>query len=133
MVEAIDKVRQQVSKLLIKIAELNRTLEKKEKSHQDFLDGFAIKMIQRKDILEAIENPTSDIEAEITHTDSLLEELGVAVLSAPLDKLANFIKIVGTQKEPKRGNGVVIEVTKKGYLKNDELLRPTHVIIVKND
>lgn len=133
MIEAIDKVRQQISKLLVKIAALNDSLKKKDEEHMQVLEGLALKIIERRDLLEQLENPTNDIEAEMEHLDSLLEKMDVNALAAPLDKLADFIKIVGTQKEPKRGNGVVIKVTKKGYLKNDELLRPTHVIIVKND
>ncbi|MGK0388092.1 MAG: molecular chaperone GrpE (heat shock protein) [Maribacter sp.] len=133
MVETIDKIRQQVSKLLIKIAELSRSLKKKGEEHTQFLEKLALKIIERKDILETIENPTNNTKAEIDNLDNLLKELDVTILSAPLDKLADFIKIVATQKEPKRSNGVIIDVSKKGYLRNDELLRPTHVIIVKND
>ena len=130
MVEAIDKIRQQVSKLLIKIAELNRSLEKKDEEHTQVLEKLALKIIEQKDILE---QEADDAQKEIDHLDTLLDELDVTLLAAPLDKLADFIKIVGTQKEPRRRNGVVIKVTKKGYLRNDELLRSTHVIIVKNN
>jgi len=65
--------------------------------------------------------------------DELLDKLNVKRLAAPLDKLADFIEVVGTRKDESKNNGVVVEIVKIGYLKDDELLRPTHVIIVKND
>lgn len=133
MIEAIDKIRQQVSKLLIRISKLEHSLKESKRDHKDFSRKIASKIIRRKDILDNVQNPTNDINVEIEHIDDLLNDLEVTALAAPLDKLADFIKIVGTRKEHRRKNGVVIEITKKGYLINDDLLRPTHVIIVKND
>lgn len=142
MVETIDKIRIKVSKLLNRIAQLEQELDEEKKSNTIFKEQFSMKMVEKKDALfeqlKSKTNPISEseskcIEQQIEHLDTLLLEMGVEPLSAPLDKLADFIKIVGTVKTPDKRNGTVAEVVKIGYLKDDELLRPTHVVIVQND
>lgn len=142
MVETIEKIRNKISKLLNRIAELENQIQDQKKDHEIYLENLALNIIEQKDELlvemDALDSKLNSetqtlFQKQIQNLDATLEGFGVTPLSSPLDKLADFIKIVGTVKNKERSNGLVHQVTKIGYLKNDELLRPTHIIVVDND
>lgn len=141
MVETIDKIRNRISKLLNKIADLENEAEEQKRVQTKFSANLSLKIIEQKDEvqkqLEARKDQITDAEIQAIHQhieglDNILAELGVTTLSSPLDRLADFVEVVGTRKNERRSNGMVEEVVKIGYLQNDELLRPTHIIIVEN-
>ncbi len=147
MVETIDKIRSKISKLLIRISELEKSLVQKDEDQLEFVRDYALKLIKEREELEKdfkrnYAQANSDLEKEIEKAryesfdgriERLLQELDVFRMAAPLDTLADFIKIVDTVKSEKRRNGQVMEVLKPGYMLGDDLLRPSHVIVVKND
>ncbi len=136
MVETIEKIRLKISKLLVRIATLEKEAQETERSHEAFKESLAMKIIHQKDAIietygEGGTNPW--VVEQLTRMDSLLMELEVEPLSAPLDQMADFIEVKGYEKADKKRNGTVSKVLKKGYLFREELLRPTHVMIVRND
>ncbi len=147
MVETIDKIRQKISKLLIRIAELENSLKKKDEEHYEFVRSMALNIIEKKDKMDEefqknYAQANSDIEKElekarydscIASLTDLLGELKVSQLASPLDTMADFIEVIGTEKHPNKRNGLVVKVLKPGYLLEEELIRSTQVIVVKND
>ncbi len=147
MVETIDKIRRKISKLLVRIAELENDVKRGKEKHYRFKYDLALKLIQKKDRIESdfqknLAQANSDLEREIEKArfDSfhsslieLLDELEVSQLASPLDTMADFIEVVGTVKSEKKRNGLVVEVVNPGYLIGEELIRPSQVIVVQND
>lgn len=129
MIETIDKVRQKVSKLLIRINNLERELVASRWSKKVFREKIAIQAIERKD--ELLKDTKANKE-HIAFIDELLLSFDVKQISTPLDKLADFTEVVGKVKDASKRDGLVKEVVRLGYFMDDELLRPTNVIVVEN-
>ncbi len=147
MVETIDKIRLKISKLLNRIADLERNVVQKDEEFYQFKFDLALKIIEKRDSLEqkyeeTINTFDSEIEKKLVthqfeknkiHINEILKELNVSQLASPLDTLADFTEVVGTIKDPKKMNGRVVKVLKAGYLIGEELIRSSQVIVVKND
>ncbi len=132
MVENIEKLRNKVTELLKRIYRLENTVAEKEMTHESYVDVLALEVIGKLDKLRDRE-PGPETNALEQDFLDILEFMGVHRLANPIDKIADFTHPVGTVKDLDRRNGVVTEVVKPGYGRGENLVRPTHVIIVKND
>jgi len=129
MIETIDKIRQKVSKLLVRISSLEKELAASRWSKKVFREKIAMQVIERKD--ELLKDAKANKE-HIAFIDELLLSFDVKQISTPLDKLADFTEVVGKVKDASKRDGLVKEIVKLGYLMDDELIRPTNVIVVEN-
>ena len=95
------------------------------------LEQFLTKLLPALDGLEAAQAHLKDqgLDLAIKQLKTVFEEEGVkevSVLNQPFDpKLAECVEIVPGAKD------AVIEITQKGYLLNDKVLRPARVKVGK--
>jgi molecular chaperone GrpE (heat shock protein) len=146
MVENIEKIQHKISRFLNQIADLKKNIVTKDREHDEFQQRLALQIIEYLDHLDdkakgQLVQATTDRERKIIHDfrestqgplREVLSSLGVTKLSAPLDILADFCVVVDTVKNEKRKDDSVLEVVRPGYSRNEDLLRPSQVIAVKN-
>lgn len=138
MITTIDKVKDRVSKLLIDISQLKTELKEEQRLGKNKILDFTLLIIEQKDKLELTiqkngGRATPEQEQHLQDLSSLLTHLGTKPLVTPLDTFADFIHVADEIQDENEKNGKVIEVIKKGYIKDEEVIRPTHVIVVRND
>lgn len=147
MVETIDKIRIKISKLLIRISNLEKTIVENKKSHNNYVNSLALSLVEKKDALissyqKEIKSTFSENERNLITQkyksnyqiiDEILGELNVVQMASPLDTMADFIEVVGTVKKEGKRNGLVVQVIRPGYMIGEDLLRLSQVVVVQND
>ncbi len=108
-------------KLLLKLMDLADSFERANATL------FSVSTTEEKILVDGF-------KAVFTHFDSILKNEGVTRINAvgkPFDP--NYHEAVYTKKDDNVDEDIIIEEVQAGYMLNDELLRPTKVVIAKKE
>jgi len=122
--EKVNQFKSQLESLLIEIADMA--------DYWESIFSFAEKILNRQE--ENMINLLENLRQGLQLMRDKLSNIGIEEI-APVtgDKyVAGKHYCIGTKENDRLPDGVVLELVKKGYIRNDELLRPANVILVGN-
>ncbi|MEO1515304.1 MAG: nucleotide exchange factor GrpE [Bacteroidota bacterium] len=147
MIKEIDQLRAKVVQMAAETVRLQRELELEQEAAREQQRSFFLHLIEQMDLIDR-QRKEQLIEAGNEEEAKTIEQLyakaaqplqrlmghySIQQLKAPVDQLPEYSEVLATEKQPQKPDGSLIRVQRLGYLLGDQLLRPTGLVVVKND
>ncbi len=136
-----DEVKEKNDKLLRSYAELQNYQKRIQKDianrQKEIKTRYISELIDLKEILTKAyedENPKEGLKLILKNINDFLEREDIKCIECIGDKFDhNLHHAVTTVEKKDCDDGEIIEEIKKGFMIDDEVVRPSHVIVVKNN
>lgn len=143
----IQNIKKRTIKTLQEIAMLKKDLAQQERQQRAEIKSIFLSVIDQIDQIEttkaeALKQAQTDDEItaikdrynlSLLPLQKVLLQNRITPLRNTIKTIPQFSECVGEIKSSKHANGQVFEVVREGYARGEMLIRPTQVVLVRND